>query len=185
MLFLGPGAAGKSSSHKTGKGSPPYSDDEGSDHTSDVEDAEDYKKGGWFATDRRSMLSLCAAAAAQIAYILLTLVSQHASQQRVVLFCDAGGYHPVKLGEKFKQGRYVVLKKLGWGHFSTVWLVLDTHTHTFAALKVTQTRGLMGLAVCADPCCSAAGFWSSHATAVMGARSSECKVFPGSWWTAA
>lgn len=49
----------------------------------------------------------------------------------------AGGYHPVKLGEKFKQGRYVVLKKLGWGHFSTVWLVLDTHTHTFAALKVS------------------------------------------------
>ena len=48
----------------------------------------------------------------------------------------AGGYHPVRLGEKFKQGRYVVLKKLGWGHFSTVWLVLDTHSNTFAALKV-------------------------------------------------
>jgi serine/threonine protein kinase len=44
------------------------------------------------------------------------------------------------LGEKFKQGRYVVLKKLGWGHFSTVWLVLDTHTHTFAALKVSAGR---------------------------------------------
>jgi hypothetical protein len=36
--------AGKSS-HKGSKGSPPYSDDEGSDHTSDVEDAEDYRKG--------------------------------------------------------------------------------------------------------------------------------------------
>jgi serine/threonine protein kinase len=47
----------------------------------------------------------------------------------------------VKLGEKFKQGRYVVLKKLGWGHFSTVWLVLDTHTHTFAALKVRAWCG--------------------------------------------
>jgi hypothetical protein len=52
-----------------------------------------------------------------------------------------GGYHPVKLGEKFRQGRYVVLKKLGWGHFSTVWLVLDTHNHTFAALKVWDTSG--------------------------------------------
>lgn len=51
-------------------------------------------------------------------------------------FLSAGGYHPVRLGEKFKQGRYVVLKKLGWGHFSTVWLVLDNHNHTFAALKV-------------------------------------------------
>lgn len=47
-----------------------------------------------------------------------------------------GGYHPVRVGEKYKQNRYVVLKKLGWGHFSTVWLVLDNLTHTFAALKV-------------------------------------------------
>lgn len=31
--------------HKAQKGSPPYSDD-GSDHSSDVEDAEDYRKGG-------------------------------------------------------------------------------------------------------------------------------------------
>jgi serine/threonine-protein kinase SRPK3 len=51
-----------------------------------------------------------------------------------------GGYHPVYVGEKFKQGRYVVLKKLGWGHFSTVWLVLDNTTHTFAALKVRIWR---------------------------------------------
>ena len=31
-----------------------------------------------------------------------------------------GGYHSVRLGETFKQGRYVILRKLGWGHFSTV-----------------------------------------------------------------
>ena len=36
-----------------------------------------------------------------------------------------GGYHPVKLGDTFKGGRYLVVKKLGWGHFSTVWLVKD------------------------------------------------------------
>jgi serine/threonine-protein kinase SRPK3 len=36
-----------------------------------------------------------------------------------------GGYHPVRVGERYKQGRYTVLRKLGWGHFSTVWLVLD------------------------------------------------------------
>lgn len=46
----------------------------------------------------------------------------------------------MQVGEKFKQGRYVVLKKLGWGHFSTVWLVLDTSNHSFAALKVRLTR---------------------------------------------
>ena len=37
-----------------------------------------------------------------------------------------GGYHPVHLGDKFSDGRYVVVRKLGWGHFSTVWLARDT-----------------------------------------------------------
>ena len=30
------------------------------------------------------------------------------------------------MGDKFKSGRYRVVHKLGWGHFSTVWLALDT-----------------------------------------------------------
>ncbi|KAJ9064371.1 serine/threonine protein kinase, CMGC [Entomophthora muscae] len=36
-----------------------------------------------------------------------------------------GGYHHVQVGDLFKDGRYRVLRKLGWGHFSTVWLVFD------------------------------------------------------------
>ena len=47
-----------------------------------------------------------------------------------------GGYHPVFIGEKYKAGRYQVLKKLGWGHFSTVWLVLDKETGKYGAMKV-------------------------------------------------
>ena len=39
-----------------------------------------------------------------------------------------GGYHPVKLGDTFKNGRYRVESKLGWGHFSTVWLAFDCKT---------------------------------------------------------
>ena len=39
-----------------------------------------------------------------------------------------GGYHPVNPGDLFKGGRYSVLRKLGWGHFSTVWLVADRET---------------------------------------------------------
>lgn len=35
-----------------------------------------------------------------------------------------GGYHPVHIGDVFKE-RYVVVKKLGWGYFSTVWLCYD------------------------------------------------------------
>jgi serine/threonine-protein kinase SRPK3 len=32
----------------------------------------------------------------------------------------------VRVGDTFKSGRYVVQSKLGWGHFSTVWLAWDT-----------------------------------------------------------
>ena len=37
-----------------------------------------------------------------------------------------GGYNPVSLGDQFDGGRYSVLSKLGWGHFSTVWLAWDS-----------------------------------------------------------
>ena len=49
-----------------------------------------------------------------------------------------GGYHAVHLGERFN-GRYVILRKLGWGHFSTVWLVHDEETSLQAALKVVKS----------------------------------------------
>ena len=35
-----------------------------------------------------------------------------------------GGYHPVRLGDLYNS-RYSVIRKLGWGHFSTVWLAWD------------------------------------------------------------
>lgn len=45
-----------------------------------------------------------------------------------------GGYHPVHVGE-IVGNRYIVLQKLGWGHFSTVWLCKDTTYNSFVALK--------------------------------------------------
>lgn len=36
-----------------------------------------------------------------------------------------GGYHPVRVGDTFKNGTYRTLCRLGCGHFSTVWLCLD------------------------------------------------------------
>ncbi|CAD7702095.1 unnamed protein product [Ostreobium quekettii] len=50
-----------------------------------------------------------------------------------------GGYHPVRIGERFKDGRYTVQRKLGWGHFSTVWLVHDAVTGGQVALKVQKS----------------------------------------------
>jgi serine/threonine-protein kinase SRPK3 len=45
----------------------------------------------------------------------------------------------VNIGDTFKNERYVVLLKLGWGHFSTVWLVHDRHTYGLAALKIQKS----------------------------------------------
>ncbi|KAJ5152661.1 Protein kinase dsk1 [Penicillium canariense] len=50
-----------------------------------------------------------------------------------------GGYHPVAVGETYNNGRYVVVRKLGWGHFSTVWLSRDTTTNKHVALKVVRS----------------------------------------------
>jgi serine/threonine-protein kinase SRPK3 len=50
-----------------------------------------------------------------------------------------GGYHPVQVGETFKDGRYEVIRKLGWGHFSTVWLSRDSHCGRHVALKVVRS----------------------------------------------
>jgi len=49
----------------------------------------------------------------------------------------------VRVGDAYGPGgRYVVLSKLGWGHFSTVWLVDDTgaaHGGARAALKIQKS----------------------------------------------
>jgi len=49
-----------------------------------------------------------------------------------------GGYHPVYVGEVLN-GRYVILQKLGWGHFSTVWLARDVKFDTYIAIKVQKS----------------------------------------------
>jgi hypothetical protein len=34
-------------------------------------------------------------------------------------------FHPIHFGDVFKDGRYKVIRKLGYGAFSTVWLATD------------------------------------------------------------
>jgi len=49
-----------------------------------------------------------------------------------------GGYHVVTVGEVYNN-RYRVLAKLGWGHFSTVWLCQDVSYQRFIAMKVQKS----------------------------------------------
>lgn len=37
-----------------------------------------------------------------------------------------GGFHPVNLGDTFRDGKYKVVRKLGDGSYSTVWLAVST-----------------------------------------------------------
>lgn len=68
-----------------------------------------------------------------------------------------GGFHPVAIGDTFRDNRYTVLRKLGYGGYSTVWLASDNHgvqpgttSRNFVSIKIKRASSLeMGLD--ADP----------------------------------
>lgn len=47
-------------------------------------------------------------------------------------------YHPCHVGEVLVN-RYVLVQKLGWGHFSTVWLAKDFKYGNYAAVKIMKS----------------------------------------------
>ncbi|PWY83239.1 kinase-like protein [Aspergillus sclerotioniger CBS 115572] len=47
-----------------------------------------------------------------------------------------GGYLPVHLGDTFKDGRYTIHHKLGWGGYSTLWLAHDIQKNRWVSLKI-------------------------------------------------
>jgi serine/threonine-protein kinase SRPK3 len=50
-----------------------------------------------------------------------------------------GGYHRVRLGDVYN-GRFEVVEKLGWGHFSTVWKCRDRdRDNALVAMKVQKS----------------------------------------------
>ncbi|KAF7322174.1 Protein kinase [Mycena kentingensis (nom. inval.)] len=51
-----------------------------------------------------------------------------------------GGFHPTHLGDTFCDGRYTVVHKLGYGSSSTVWLVSDSQTGSYASLKILKSE---------------------------------------------
>ncbi|TQV91843.1 serine protein kinase [Cordyceps javanica] len=56
------------------------------------------------------------------------------------------GYHPVHLGDVYNNGQYKVIRKLGEGSYSTVWLALDIRRHRYVALKILVAEVFPGLA---------------------------------------
>jgi serine/threonine-protein kinase SRPK3 len=51
-----------------------------------------------------------------------------------------GGYHPTFIGETYgKQNEYLIVRKLGWGHFSTVWLAWDSLNLRHVAIKIVRS----------------------------------------------
>jgi len=55
----------------------------------------------------------------------------------VIFFYATGGYHSVTIGDVFKN-RYRIIQKMGWGHFSTVWVALDLQTTKQVAMKIQK-----------------------------------------------
>ncbi|KAI8122238.1 SRSF protein kinase 3 [Lucilia cuprina] len=66
-----------------------------------------------------------------------SLYGSDEEQEDVAQYCR-GGYHPVVIGDIF-DNRFRVVRKLGWGHFSTVWLCRDLKEEKYVALKVVKS----------------------------------------------
>ncbi|KAM4643741.1 SRSF protein kinase 3-like [Discoglossus pictus] len=68
---------------------------------------------------------------------LLTMTDKMEWQEDPAEYCP-GGYHPTKTGEVLSR-RYQVMHKVGWGHFSTVWLCQDTQKKKRVAVKISKS----------------------------------------------
>lgn len=62
-------------------------------------------------------------------------LNQSSNVERVAEYCP-GGFHPVLLNDTFKNGRYTVINKLGYGTFATVWLATDAVLSKHVSLKI-------------------------------------------------
>ncbi|KAF8537479.1 hypothetical protein BDD12DRAFT_911436 [Trichophaea hybrida] len=52
-----------------------------------------------------------------------------------------GGYHPIKLHDQFKDGRYVILQNLGSGSYATDWLARNHQENRLVFVKCITADG--------------------------------------------
>lgn len=62
----------------------------------------------------------------------------HVEKQTKPRIIDEGGYHPARVGETYKSGRYRALFRLGSGHFSTVWLCYNSANSSLSSSSPTS-----------------------------------------------
>lgn len=62
------------------------------------------------------------------------------NQEENVEDYKVGGYHPVSIGDVYfsKTTKYTIIRKLGWGHFSTVWLAKSNDN--YVAIKFVKSN---------------------------------------------
>ena len=66
------------------------------------------------------------------------------NQEESQLDYRIGGYHRVNKGEIYQSSKsnvnYLIIRKLGWGHFSTVWLARALNTDKYVAIKFVKSN---------------------------------------------
>ncbi|CAK65421.1 unnamed protein product (macronuclear) [Paramecium tetraurelia] len=74
----------------------------------------------------------------QIEELMDQLDQEHDSEDEGLEEYRREGYHPAHIGEVLLN-RYVVIQKLGWGRFSTVWLAKDFKYDSYVAIKILKS----------------------------------------------
>lgn len=64
-----------------------------------------------------------------------------------------GGYYPLKIGDDLDDGRYLLVDKLGYGGYSTIWLARDLQMARYVAIKVITADASLNASEASILCC--------------------------------
>jgi len=57
-----------------------------------------------------------------------------------IIPCTSGKHQIIHVVRELLENKYVILKKLGWGHFSTVWLAFNLQDKKLYAIKIMRSH---------------------------------------------